>query len=87
VKIDFAKCTGCGICMGACPFGVIHIDPFEKKAVKCDYCGFCVKYCPQSALLLVGAEEAAPWKRKNFAKAFTKAPELARSLWYKPPLR
>jgi len=87
VKVDFGKCDGCGICVGVCPYGVIHVDPVEKKAVKCDYCGFCVKYCPQSVLRLIDAEKAALWRQKDFAKAITAAPELARKLWYRPPFR
>lgn len=39
VVVDEEKCTGCQACAGACPYGIITIDPTTKKAIKCDLCG------------------------------------------------
>lgn len=55
------KCTGCGICVEACPFEVprISIDPESKVAIKCDLCKdreggpICVEMCPREALTFV----------------------------------
>ena len=37
--IDPEKCTGCKICLKACPWEMISFDPDTKKATKCDLCG------------------------------------------------
>lgn len=38
VHIDQETCTGCSLCVPACPFGVPHMDEETGKAVKCDGC-------------------------------------------------
>ncbi|RLI29545.1 4Fe-4S dicluster domain-containing protein [Candidatus Bathyarchaeota archaeon] len=86
VVVDKEKCTGCGVCVLACPYGAVHVDPVTNKAVKCELCGYCLK-CPQSALKVVDVEEAVDWRRRNFARAYTTAPQMFRKLWYKPPLK
>ncbi|MFA5096856.1 MAG: 4Fe-4S binding protein, partial [Candidatus Omnitrophota bacterium] len=44
IQIIIEKCTGCSLCVKACPFGAIKIA--DKKAVidlnKCNLCGACV---------------------------------------------
>jgi Fe-S-cluster-containing dehydrogenase component len=48
VLVDKEKCTGCGLCIDACPGRVPHIHPTEKYAVICDLCGGkpqCVEVC------------------------------------------
>ncbi len=54
--VDAEKCIGCGLCAGACPWEMIHVDPDTKKATKCFLCGECVAACPNGALKMV------PWK-------------------------
>lgn len=57
VVISEEKCTGCRMCVLACPIEAIYFDVETRKATKCDLCGgapICVKYCPTTALALIG---------------------------------
>ncbi len=50
-KIDKEKCTGCGICVDACPQEAISLkDIAETDAEKCTDCGTCVEECPNDAI-------------------------------------
>jgi heterodisulfide reductase subunit A len=46
-------CSGCGVCLNACPYGARSIDPHRHVAVVnpalCQYCGACVAACPNKA--------------------------------------
>lgn len=51
--LDESECTGCGICVPACPQealvianGVIRLVPNED----CSYCGECEAACPTGAI-------------------------------------
>jgi Fe-S-cluster-containing hydrogenase component 2 len=54
------------MCLIACPFGIIRLNPKSHKIIKCDLCGgdpICVKSCPTQALKFVevarfGADKA-----------------------------
>lgn len=55
--IDLQKCTGCKVCLKACPWEMIAFDPDTRKATKCDLCSGkpkCVEACPAEALSYVG---------------------------------
>jgi electron transfer flavoprotein alpha subunit len=54
LKINLDTCTGCGLCVRACPYAAIEIT--AKKAVvldNCTLCGACVKVCPVKSLEIV----------------------------------
>ncbi|HEX9014509.1 MAG TPA: 4Fe-4S dicluster domain-containing protein [Chloroflexota bacterium] len=54
--VDAARCIGCGLCNGACPWQMINVDPDTRKATKCFNCGQCAEACPTGALKFV------PWQ-------------------------
>jgi Fe-S-cluster-containing dehydrogenase component len=57
--VDLEKCTGCKICLKACPWEMISFDPDTRKATKCHLCSGkpkCVEACPAEALSYV------PWQ-------------------------
>ncbi len=57
VYVDADKCDGCGDCVKACPFGVIHVDSDLGKAYKCDLCKGgqpqCVAFCQNPHVMAV----------------------------------
>jgi Pyruvate/2-oxoacid:ferredoxin oxidoreductase delta subunit len=55
VKIDEAKCTGCGLCVNACAEGAIQIINGKAKLVSdiyCDGLGACLGHCPEDAITI-----------------------------------
>ncbi|MFH1397738.1 MAG: electron transfer flavoprotein subunit alpha [Candidatus Omnitrophota bacterium] len=59
IQVILEKCTGCNICVKACPFSAITI--VNKKAIidlhKCTFCGACVPACKFKAILLEKVQE------------------------------
>jgi len=54
--VDLEKCTGCKICLRACPWEMISFDPDSRKATKCHLCSGkpkCVEACPAESLSYV----------------------------------
>ena len=51
--IDREKCVGCGECIPACPYGMIHLNDRYNIAAKCDLCDSqprCVEACYPRAI-------------------------------------
>lgn len=50
--IDESKCTGCGNCVDACPFGAIITQNNRPTVVRlmCEGCGVCKVVCPADAV-------------------------------------
>lgn len=66
VTVDSGRCSGCGDCQDACPYGAIVVDPGSCLAHKCDLCAgrlglglqpACVATCPARALSVVDIDE------------------------------
>lgn len=53
LRLDAAKCTGCGVCMEVCPQGVLERDNKKIRIGNrdaCIECGACAKNCHVEAL-------------------------------------
>ncbi len=64
VKVSKKKCTGCKMCLKACPFGAMSF--VEEVAIKCDLCGgqpSCVEFCQAKALTLGMPNDISDAKR------------------------
>jgi carbon-monoxide dehydrogenase iron sulfur subunit len=60
VALDQSQCTGCGLCVEACPFDAIFLDEERGIAYKCDLCEgrpACVPACPTEARFFGTREE------------------------------
>lgn len=63
IKIDDAKCTGCGLCIPNCPEGAIQILDGKARLVSdlsCDGLGACLGHCPEGAIT-IEEREAEPY--------------------------
>lgn len=67
IRVLEDKCTGCGLCLGACPFSAIVMDgAYARITEACTYCGACVDSCPFAAILLE-REEAPPVDHPDYS--------------------
>lgn len=79
LTIDPAACTRCGLCIDACPYGLIAVGAdglprdLEDAAVVCALCGHCVAVCPSGALAhaRLPREEFIPAQKKGAVKPAT----------------
>jgi len=60
ITIDLDKCTGCGSCVGACPFDLLEIAG-DKVSLKegCTLCGACRDACNFDAITIEAETETA----------------------------
>ncbi len=61
VQIDESRCTGCVLCMKACPTKAIRVKDgrVAKAQGVCIDCGECVRVCPQGAVKALSTEKLA----------------------------
>ncbi|HSW10687.1 MAG TPA: 4Fe-4S binding protein [Bacillota bacterium] len=64
-KVELSRCTGCKLCILACPDPNVICFLADDKKVKidvtrCKGCGLCVAACPKAALVLEALTEAEP---------------------------
>jgi Fe-S-cluster-containing dehydrogenase component len=82
VVVDQEKCTGCQACVGACPYGILTIDPNTHKAIKCDLCGgeepVCVAVCPSKVLGFSDDSDMSESSRRRFASVLAAGDEFLR---------
>jgi ferredoxin len=67
IKINEAKCTGCGLCLPNCPEGAIQIINKKARLISdlfCDGLGACLGHCPEGAITVV-EREAEPYDEKK----------------------
>jgi heterodisulfide reductase subunit A len=61
-QADEALCSGCKVCLVACPYDAISRDEQKKVAVVnqavCTGCGTCVAACPCNAITQFGFSDA-----------------------------
>jgi NAD-dependent dihydropyrimidine dehydrogenase PreA subunit len=63
IKIDEDKCTGCALCIPACPEGALQIIDGKARLVSdlmCDGLGACIGDCPEGAIE-IELREAEPY--------------------------
>ena len=55
IKVDWDKCNQCGVCVGICPTGALHVSDRQTMEVafnaeKCIACELCIRPCPPRAI-------------------------------------
>ena len=79
IKIDEAKCNGCGACVTGCPEGAIQLVNGKAKVVNevlCDGLGACIGECPQGAIT-IEEREAMPYSERLVIENIVKEGEQA----------
>jgi len=58
ISVDRERCTGCGLCIGACPFASIEmVGDYPDIKDDCRLCGACVDACPEDAIAIKETEK------------------------------
>ena len=68
------QCTGCGVCVDACPFDAIRINEegiAEIDEEKCTLCGACVDACPFDAIEMKRGESSVEINKGDYSGILT----------------
>jgi carbon-monoxide dehydrogenase iron sulfur subunit len=68
VTLDYDLCIGCKMCVTACPFGGMGIDPIAERVIKCDLCDgdpTCVHFCDPGALEFISSSLISLRKKRD----------------------
>ena len=71
LKLNAAKCTGCGMCLNVCPHAVFRRDNRTISIIDpdlCMECGACALNCPAEALTVKKGVGCAQAIRKGFLR-------------------
>lgn len=81
IIVNEEECTGCGVCVEACPFGAISLDPKNGLANVCNLCNGdpkCLRWCPSNVFTYTKSLDImAQKKRIQYARTSSK-PTLER---------
>jgi formate dehydrogenase iron-sulfur subunit len=89
VALDSEKCTGCTLCVFACPFGMMDFNTQTKLAANCDLCAqrradghdpACILTCPSSALHYGDYEDYTSNARRRASAEILRAQPLKRGV-------
>lgn len=69
IFVNVKKCTGCGACVEACPFGAMYMHPTLNVAINCIVCGECAKVCPVQTIKYLTPDQIAQRRRRRYVKA------------------
>ncbi|MFH1542524.1 MAG: 4Fe-4S binding protein [bacterium] len=75
IKIDEAKCNGCGLCLPNCPEGALRVIDGKVRLISdlfCDGLGACIGHCPEGAIT-VEEREAEPYNEAVVMENIIKA--------------
>ena len=76
IQIRKASCSGCGLCVRACPFGAIEADGAGEVPVKCTLCRerreggavpSCAQHCIGRVMTLIDEDRFEKWRADRYA--------------------
>jgi carbon-monoxide dehydrogenase iron sulfur subunit len=80
VTLDYDLCIGCKMCVIACPFGGMGIDPAAQRVIKCDLCDgdpACVRFCDPGALAFVPSTSVHMKKKRDAGRKLSEVMKKA----------
>lgn len=82
IRIDEAKCNGCGECLPNCPEGAIQVIGGKARLISdlfCDGLGACLGHCSQGAITVEDREAEAYDEKKVMENIVIKGPEVIKA--------